>query len=158
MNKKEITTLIVTGVLVFLVAIFGCYSLAKAPSDDSNDTPNSSANSKDSVKAGNYTLRYGNYAGTSTEYDPDTNKTTSSETIIILASIVFTGKWINVTDDNGIFSCSNVPKWHIIFDKYAKMAYYNQHEYYIDKRSQNQSQPNSTPGSKLRWYSLAKYL
>ena len=84
MNKKEITTLIVTGVLVFLVAIFGCYSLAKAPSDDSNDTPNSSANSKDSVKAGNYTLRYGNYAGTSTEYDPDTNKTTSSETIIIL--------------------------------------------------------------------------
>ena len=55
MNKKEITTLIVTGVLVFLVATFGCYSLAKAPSDDSNDTPNSSANSKDSVKAGNYT-------------------------------------------------------------------------------------------------------
>ena len=84
MNKKEIATLIVTGILVFFIAIFGGYHLAKTPSNASNDTPNNSASSKDSVKAGSHTLHYGNYVGISAEYDPDTNKTTSSETVIIL--------------------------------------------------------------------------
>ncbi len=88
MNKKEIVTLIVAGFVVLLLAGFGGYAItANSGHTDSGtniDTSKTNNTPSDALKVGNYTLRYGNYVGISSEYDPDTDKSVDTETIIIL--------------------------------------------------------------------------
>ena len=88
MNKNEIATLIITGFVILLLAGFGGYAIT---ANSSHTNPNSDTDSSkidttssDSLKVGSYTLRYGNYVGISSEYDPDSDTSTDTETIIIL--------------------------------------------------------------------------
>lgn len=83
MNKKEILTLIATGLAVLLISGFSSFAIV-ASSGGSDDPETDTSISDDSLKVGNYTLHYGKYVGTSTEYDPDEDETITSEVTIVL--------------------------------------------------------------------------
>lgn len=69
MSKKQIIILVIVFVLVALISTISIYLLLN---------PKNKSTSND-LKVGNYTLTYGKYKGTETEYDNNTNKVISKE-------------------------------------------------------------------------------
>ena len=69
MSKKQIIILVIVFVLVALISTISIYLLLN---------PKNKSTSND-LKVGKYTLTYGKYKGTETEYDNDTNKVISKE-------------------------------------------------------------------------------
>ena len=121
MNKKEITTLIIVGVLVLAGAGVGGFFLGRAitsgGSDSSNssnttDTPNKKAD--DTLTVNGYTLKYGQYA--SAERDEKGNRQVQTVVILNKDNFVAQGETLKYSVENDRIKLTNGMSYQVIGD------------------------------------------
>lgn len=121
MNKKEITTLIIVGVLVLAGAGVGGFFLGRAitsgGSDSSNssstsDTPNKKAD--DTLTVNGYTLKYGQYA--SAERDEKGNRQVQTVVILNKDNFVAQGETLKYFVENDRIKLTNGMSYQVIGD------------------------------------------
>lgn len=82
MSKKEIIILVIVFLLVVSISTVSIYFIInKKPSGNSADNPTNSV-----LKVGKYSLEYGTYKGTESEYNPDTEKVEKKEIKVVLSN------------------------------------------------------------------------
>ncbi len=82
MSKKEIIILVIVFLLVVSISTVSIYFIInKKPSGNSDDNPTNSV-----LKVGKYSLEYGTYKGTESEYNPDTEKVEKKEIKVVLSN------------------------------------------------------------------------
>ena len=101
MNKKEITTLIITGVAALLLAGFGSFFLFhNLGSSSSSDDTNTSTDKKDEdvLIVNGFSLKYGQYA--SAERDENGNRQVQTVVILNKDNFIAQGQTIKYSVEN----------------------------------------------------------
>lgn len=121
MNKKEITTLIIVGVLVLAGAGVGGFFLGRAitsggsdslNSSSTTDTPNKKAD--DTLTVNGYTLKYGQYA--SAERDEKGNRQVQTVVILNKDNFVAQGETLKYSVENDRIKLTNGMSYQVIGD------------------------------------------
>ena len=91
MSKKEISILVIVFLSVLVISTLTIYSVMnKTPSEKKE---NKTEKVEDTLKIGKYSLKYGTYKGSETEYNPDTKKVYKKEVTITLSKDKINGEY-----------------------------------------------------------------